>query len=192
MAQAQESMQFTRRRGFPWSRVVIYGLLAFFAVVYLLPLFVMLLTSFKPLEEIYAGNMVALPKQWTIEPWINAWQTTCVGLSCKGIKGYFWNSTKMTVLAVAISTAIGLLNGYVLTKWKFKGANVLFGLILFGCFIPFQIVLIPPWRTSSARWASPLPPPVWYLCMWCTASASPPYTHAITTWRFLTNWSKRR
>jgi glucose/mannose transport system permease protein len=143
MAQAQESMQFTRRRGFPWSRVVIYGLLAFFAVVYLLPLFVMLLTSFKPLEEIYAGNMVALPKQWTIEPWINAWQTTCVGLSCKGIKGYFWNSTKMTVLAVAISTAIGLLNGYVLTKWKFKGANVLFGLILFGCFIPFQIVLIP-------------------------------------------------
>ena len=74
---------------------------------------------------------------------IRAWGTTCVGLSCNGIKGYFWNSTKMTVLAVIISTAMGMLNGYVLTKWRFKGSNVLFGLILFGCFIPFQIVLIP-------------------------------------------------
>jgi glucose/mannose transport system permease protein len=143
MAAHTETMQLTRRKGFPWSRLVIYGLLGFFAFVYLLPLVVMLLSSFKPLAEIYAGNMVALPKQWTVEPWLDAWGKTCVGLSCNGIKGYFWNSTKMTVLAVILSTAIGLLNGYVLTKWKFRGSNVLFGLILFGCFIPFQIVLIP-------------------------------------------------
>jgi glucose/mannose transport system permease protein len=143
MAAHTDTMQFTRRKGFPWSRLIIYGLLCFFAFVYLLPLVVMLLSSFKPLAEIYSGNMVALPKQWTIEPWLDAWGKTCVGLSCNGIKGYFWNSTKMTVLAVILSTAIGLLNGYVLTKWKFRGANVLFGLILFGCFIPFQIVLIP-------------------------------------------------
>jgi glucose/mannose transport system permease protein len=143
MAKDWEAPQMARGTGFAWSRLVIYGLLGFFALVYLLPLVVMMLTSFKSLPEIYAGNIITLPNQWTVEPWIDAWENACVGLSCKGIKGYFWNSTKMTVLAVTLSTLIGLLNGYVLTKWKFKGANVLFSLILFGCFIPFQIVLIP-------------------------------------------------
>jgi glucose/mannose transport system permease protein len=140
---ALESPRMARGRGAGWSRVVIYGLLAFFALVYLLPLVVMLLTSFKPLSEIYAGNMIALPKEWTVEPWRKAWEETCVGLQCHGIKGYFWNSIKMAFFGVTISTAIGALNGYVLTKWRFRGDNLLFGLILFGCFIPFQIVLIP-------------------------------------------------
>ncbi|HEX7810414.1 MAG TPA: carbohydrate ABC transporter permease [Burkholderiales bacterium] len=132
-----------RGRGNRWSRVIIYGLLAFFALVYLLPLVVMLLTSLKPLPEIYAGNMIALPQEWTVEPWRKAWEEVCVGLACHGIKGYFWNSIKMAFFGVTISTAIGALNGYVLTKWRFRGDNLLFGLILFGCFIPFQIVLIP-------------------------------------------------
>jgi glucose/mannose transport system permease protein len=143
MAGRLEVERMVQGSGLHWSRVAIYAMLGFFALVYLMPFIVMLLTSFKPLPEIYAGNMIALPRQWTVEAWVNAWEKACVGLNCNGIKGYFWNSTKMTVLAVAISTAIGLLNGYVLTKWRFKGANVLFGLILFGCFIPFQIVLIP-------------------------------------------------
>jgi glucose/mannose transport system permease protein len=141
MAQQWASPQPVQSKRF--APVIIYGLLGYFALIYLLPLVVMLLTSFKPLPEIYAGNIIALPKEWTVAPWVDAWGTTCVGLSCHGIKGYFWNSTKMTVLAVIISTALGMLNGYVLTKWRFKGANVIFGLILFGCFIPFQIVLIP-------------------------------------------------
>ena len=141
MAQTWDTPQAMRRSR--WTPFVIYGLLGFFALVYLLPLVVMLLTSFKPLTEIYSGSIIAWPQQWTVDPWIRAWGSTCVGLSCNGIKGYFWNSTKMTVLAVIISTGVGMLNGYVLTKWRFKGSNVLFGLILFGCFIPFQIVLIP-------------------------------------------------
>ncbi|MGN6146174.1 MAG: carbohydrate ABC transporter permease [Mesorhizobium sp.] len=125
------------------SRIVIYGLLAVFALVYLVPLAVMMLTSFKPLPEVYSGNILALPREWTLQPWIKAWGEACVGLDCSGVKGFFWNSTRMVVAAVAISTFIGALNGYVLTKWRFKGDNVLFGLVLFGCFIPFQIVLIP-------------------------------------------------
>ena len=121
---AWESPQMVKGRGSAWSRVVIYGLLGFFALVYLLPLVVMLLTSFKPLGEIYAGNMIALPQQWTLEPWIKAWKDVCVGLSCHGINGYFWISIKMTFFAVLISTAIGAMNGYVLTKWRFRGANL--------------------------------------------------------------------
>jgi glucose/mannose transport system permease protein len=125
------------------SRIVIYGLLAAFAAVYLVPLVVMMLTSFKPLEEVYRGNILALPRRWTVDPWLKAWAHACVGLDCSGVKGFFWNSACMAVSAVAISTFIGALNGYVLTKWRFKGDNILFGLVLFGCFIPFQIVLVP-------------------------------------------------
>ena len=124
-------------------RIVLYVTLIVFAIFYLLPLFVMLVTSFKSLDEIRTGNMLALPQQWTIEPWVKAWGNACVGLACDGIKGYFWNSIKMVVPAVLLSAILGALNGYVLTKWRFPGHKWVFGLMLFGCFIPFQIVLIP-------------------------------------------------
>jgi glucose/mannose transport system permease protein len=124
-------------------RTVIYGLLILFAIFYLLPLFVMITTSFKTLDEIQDGNMLALPRAPTIEPWLAAWGTTCVGLTCQGIKGFFANSLMMVVPAVLISTFLGALNGYVLTKWRFPGHRIVFGMMLFSCFIPFQAVLIP-------------------------------------------------
>lgn len=125
------------------NRIVIYGLLALFALFYLMPLFVMLVTSFKTMDEIQNGNMLALPQAPTFEPWIKAWSEVCSGLTCVGMKGYFWNSIKMVVPAVIISTLLGALNGYVLTKWRFRGATLVFGLMLFACFIPFQSVLLP-------------------------------------------------
>ncbi|MER8404092.1 carbohydrate ABC transporter permease [Mesorhizobium sp. M0185] len=125
------------------NRIVIYGLLALFALFYLMPLFVMLVTSFKTMDEIQNGNMLALPKEPTFAPWVRAWSEVCSGLTCVGMKGYFWNSIKMVVPAVIISTLLGALNGYVLTKWRFRGATLVFGLMLFACFIPFQSVLLP-------------------------------------------------
>lgn len=125
------------------TRIVIYGLLLFFAVIYLLPLFVMLVTSLKSLDEIRQGNMLSLPISPTVEAWSKAWGSACVGLTCGGLKGYFWNSIRMVVPAVAISTLLGAFNGYVLTKWRFPGHQWVFALMLFGCFIPFQAVLIP-------------------------------------------------
>ncbi len=122
---------------------MIYGALLLFAAIYLLPLFVMLVTSFKTLDEIRNGDMLQLPQQPTIEPWLNAWGAACIGLTCEGLKGYFWNSIRMVVPAVAISTLLGAFNGYVLTKWRFPGHRLIFGLMLFGCFIPFQVVLVP-------------------------------------------------
>ena len=125
------------------ARIVIYGLLLVFATFYLLPLFVMITTSFKTLDEIRSGNMLALPSSPTIAPWLAAWGTTCIGLTCAGIKGFFANSLMMVVPAVLISTFLGALNGYVLTKWRFPGHRIVFGMMLFACFIPFQAVLIP-------------------------------------------------
>lgn len=125
------------------GKVVVYGLLVVFGLLFLLPLYVMLVTSFKSLDEIRTGNMLDLPQIWTTAPWLKAWGSACIGLTCKGIHGYFRNSILMVVPAVAISTMLGSLNGYVLTKWRFPGHKIVFGLMLFACFIPFQSVLIP-------------------------------------------------
>ncbi|MBX8811006.1 carbohydrate ABC transporter permease [Pseudochrobactrum algeriensis] len=125
------------------TRALIYTLLLIFAVYYLLPLYVMVVNSFKPLEEIRQGGMLNLPQSWTIEPWLSAWSTAQIGVQPTGVKPFFINSILMVVPAVAISTIVGALNGYVLTKWSFRGSNVFFGLLLLSCFIPFQIVLIP-------------------------------------------------
>jgi len=124
-------------------RGVLYGLLALFCFFYQLPLVVMISTSLKSLEEIRTGSLVSLPQDVTFAAWAKAWGTACVGVQCRQLKPYFLNSFMMVVPAVAISTMIGALNGYALTKWRFKGANVIFTLMLFGCFIPFQVILLP-------------------------------------------------
>lgn len=131
-------------------RLVIYGLLILFCLIYLLPLFVMVVTSLKTLDEIREGNMLALPREVTFEPWRQAWGSACIGLTCAGLKGYFVNSIAMVVPAVVISTLLGALNGYVLTKWRFPGHRWVFGMMLFACFIPFQSVLIPMARVLGA------------------------------------------
>ncbi|WP_299841818.1 carbohydrate ABC transporter permease [uncultured Paracoccus sp.] len=125
------------------TRTFIYVVLIFFACFYLLPFFIMMVNSVKPLPEITGGNMMALPKEPTIAPWLSAWSTAQIGVEATGLKPYFLNSILMVVPAVAISTVLGALNGYILTKWRFRGDTILFGLMLFSCFIPFQIVLIP-------------------------------------------------
>jgi glucose/mannose transport system permease protein len=128
------------------ARALIYTLLLIFCVYFLLPLYVMVVNSLKPLEEIRQGRMLSLPQQWTIAPWLSAWSTAQIGVSPTGLKPYFLNSILMVVPAVALSTLLGALNGYVLTKWRFRGDNIVFGLMLLACFIPFQIVLIPSAR----------------------------------------------
>ncbi|WP_163265723.1 carbohydrate ABC transporter permease [Chelativorans alearense] len=125
------------------ARALIYTALILFAVYYLLPLYVMLVNSLKPLGEIRQGDMLSLPLATTVEPWLKAWSTAQIGVQPTGLKPYFMNSILMVVPAVFISTVLGALNGYVLTKWTFRGAGVVFGVMLLACFIPFQIVLIP-------------------------------------------------
>lgn len=132
---------------FTIGRMLVYSLLILAAIYYLLPLFVMILTSVKTLEDIRTGNLISLPTEISFDAWLSAWSTACTGVSCEGMKGYFWNSVKMVVPAVAISTIIGAFNGYVLTKWRFRGSDLFFALLLIGCFIPFQVILLPMART---------------------------------------------
>ncbi|HEY7750215.1 MAG TPA: carbohydrate ABC transporter permease [Aestuariivirgaceae bacterium] len=126
-----------------YARVVIYAVLVLFAIFYLLPLYVMVVNSIKPLDEIRRGDMLALPDVFTLYPWQSAWSTAQIGVQPTGLRPYFINSILMVTPAVLVSTLIGAINGYVLTKWRFHGDRLVFGLMLFACFIPFQIVLIP-------------------------------------------------
>jgi glucose/mannose transport system permease protein len=128
------------------ARGLIYIALILFAIYYLLPLYVMVVNSVKPLSEIREGNMLSLPSVLTFEPWFTAWSTAQIGVQATGLKPYFMNSILMVVPAVAISTLLGALNGFVLTKWRFRGDNLVFGLMLLACFIPFQIALVPAAR----------------------------------------------
>ncbi len=127
----------------PLVRALIYTMLILAAAYYMLPLYVMVVNSLKPLEEIRQGQMMNLPQAWTLEPWRSAWSTAQIGVSPTGLVPYFLNSFLMVIPAVILATALGALNGYVLTKWRFRGDNYVFGLMLFSCFIPFQIVIIP-------------------------------------------------
>ncbi|WP_296264730.1 MULTISPECIES: carbohydrate ABC transporter permease [unclassified Pseudomonas] len=124
----------TSRRGFSASRLAIYATLLLACAVYLVPLIVMLLTSFKSPDDIRTGNLLSWPEVITGIGWFKAWDS---------VGGYFWNSVKITVPAVVVSTLIGALNGYVLSMWRFRGSQLFFGLLLFGCFLPFQTVLLP-------------------------------------------------
>ena len=135
------------RMGHLAGRAVIYLVLGLFVLYFLAPLYVMVVTSLKTLDDIRLGGLMSLPAEATLAPWLKAWSSACVGIQCEGLRGFFWNSVQMTVPAVIISTLLGALNGYVLTKWKFPGANLVFALMLFGCFIPFQVVLMPMART---------------------------------------------
>ena len=125
------------------GRVMIYLILLFFALIYLAPLYVMFTTSLKDIEEIRSGNLMALPVNPTFYAWTKAWSSACTGSECEGLAPYFWNSVRIVFPAVIISTIIGAFNGYSLAKWKFKGSELLFGALLFGCFIPFQVILLP-------------------------------------------------
>ncbi|WP_198939535.1 carbohydrate ABC transporter permease [Motiliproteus sp. MSK22-1] len=129
------------------SRVVLYAILLIAVVFYLMPLVVMLLTSFKSMADIRGGNLVSIPQEFIIAAWDKAWSSACTGVECAGVAPFFWNSFQITVPAVLISTFLGALNGYVLTKWKFRGSDIFFGLMLFGCFIPFQVVILPMAQT---------------------------------------------
>jgi len=129
------------------SRGLIYCLLAIAAVFYLLPLVVMVITSLKDLDEIRNGTILSLPQSLNFDAWGKAWSGACTGASCEGLKGYFWNSVSIVAPAVIVSTILGALNGYVLTKWKFRGSNLFFGMLLIGTMIPFQVILLPMART---------------------------------------------
>lgn len=143
---ADESFDYTKlgttRQRFI-TRTIIYSVLLLVTLLYILPLVVVLLTSVRTLDDIYSGSLIAFPSTIVFDAWQKVWSTGCVGGNCKGISPYFMNSVKLVIPATIISTAIGAINGYALTKWRFRGSEFLFAFVLMGVFIPGQLMLLP-------------------------------------------------
>ncbi|GLQ17602.1 ABC transporter permease [Maritalea porphyrae] len=131
------------KRALSPRNIMIYGVLLVVACYYLLPLYVMIATSLKGMPEIRLGNIFAPPVDITFEPWVKAWSQACTGLNCEGLSRGFWNSVRILIPSVAISILIASVNGYALANWKFKGAEVFFTILIFGAFIPYQIMIYP-------------------------------------------------
>ena len=138
-----------RPRHLTVGRIGVYAFLITAALFFLLPLWIMVVTSLKPMEEIRLGNIVALPAALTFEAWTKAWSSACTGLECNGISVGFWNSVRILVPSVILSITVGAINGYALSFWRVKGANVMFGVLLLGAFIPYQVFLYPLVRIFS-------------------------------------------
>jgi len=132
-----------RRRGLSPGRIGIYLFLLSAALFFLLPLYVMLATSLKSMDEIRMGNILALPVALTIEPWRQAWSEVCTGAACEGVRGGFWNSVAITVPSTILPILLGAINGYALSFWRPRGAQLLFGILLAGAFIPVQVMIYP-------------------------------------------------
>ena len=126
-----------------FHRLLLWAVLLLFAAWFLMPLYVMVVTSLKDAEQLRAGHLLSLPTAPTLDAWSKAWSSACTGVQCEGLKPFFWNSVAMVVPAVLVSTLLGSLNGYVLSKWKFRGSETLFAFMLFGVFMPMQVVLLP-------------------------------------------------
>ena len=114
------------RRRYTFKTALLYAGLVFFALYFLAPLYVMLVASFKTLTEIRNSSIITLPEIWTVEPWIKAWSGACSGLECQGIKPFFIATFEIAVPAVCLSILLGALNGYVMSKWRSKGSDILF------------------------------------------------------------------
>jgi glucose/mannose transport system permease protein len=113
------------------------------AAFFLLPLYVMTITSLKPMDEIRLGHLFAWPAVLTLDAWHAAWTNACTGVACEGIRGGFWNSVAIVLPSTAIAIALGALNGYALAFWRARGASLLFGVLMVGAFIPVQVLMFP-------------------------------------------------
>ena len=131
------------KRALSPRNIMLYGSLIFFAIYYLVPLYVMIVTSLKGMPEVRLGNIFSPPVEITFEPWVKAWATACTGLNCDGLSRGFWNSVRITVPSTLISILIASVNGYALANWRFKGAELFFTILIIGAFIPYQVMIYP-------------------------------------------------
>ncbi|MGQ0610573.1 MAG: carbohydrate ABC transporter permease [Paracoccaceae bacterium] len=131
------------RRRLSSRNIMVYGILLVMCVYYVLPLWVMIMTSLKGMPEIRLGNIFAPPVEITFQPWVKAWAEACTGLNCDGLSRGFWNSVRILIPSVVLSIAVASVNGYALVNWRFKGSDAFFTILIFGSFIPYQVMLYP-------------------------------------------------
>jgi glucose/mannose transport system permease protein len=138
-----------RPAGFTAGRVGVYVFLVIAAAFFLLPAIIMVLTSLKTMAQIRQGQIFSLPEGFDLTAWRAAWSSACTGLNCNGVSVGFVNSLKILVPSTVVSISAGAVTGYALSLWNVRWSNVLFGVLLIGAFIPYQVFIYPLVRLSS-------------------------------------------
>lgn len=132
-----------RKRRIRGSTIAVLVFLTMCAAFVSIPLYVVLVTSVKTMEQLAQGEIFALPTTWTFEPWREAWSEVCAGMTCNGVSAGFWTSLKILFPSLILAIGISAVTGYALALWKIRWAGT-FLFILFLCaFVPFQIIMIP-------------------------------------------------
>lgn len=132
-----------RPRRLDAGRLGVYAFLGIAALFFLAPLYVMLATSLKTMDELRAGTLFAWPLAPTLAAWREAWSTACAGVRCEGVQAGFWNSVAIVVPSTLLPIVVGALNGYALAFWRPRGAEALFAVLMLGAFIPAQVMVYP-------------------------------------------------
>jgi glucose/mannose transport system permease protein len=132
-----------RPRAFDYKQMAVYAVLLAGILFFAAPLYIMIATSFKPMDEIRMGGIFSLPHAWTLDAWRQAWFKACTGLECNGVRVGFWNSVKITLPSTALSLLLGAINGYVLHYWNARGGRALFGMMMVGTLLPAQMFIYP-------------------------------------------------
>ncbi len=141
MSVQSRSLQ-SRRKPFHWSRLLLYFFLVVGVIFFLAPIYLLVITGMKSYQEVSLVNMWNFPQTFSLDSFVKAWFGS-VEEGYRGLSGNFINSLMLVIPASLTSAFVGSINGYVLSKWKFKGSDLIFTLMLFGMFIPYQSVLIP-------------------------------------------------
>ena len=131
------------------ARTGVYAFLVISAAFFLMPFYVMVVTSLKTMDEIRVTSIFALPDAPTLEAWVTAWQSACTGLNCNGLSVGFFNSVMIMVPATVLSILLGAVTGYALSFWRPKGTELIFGILLVAAFIPYQVFIYPLVRMLS-------------------------------------------
>jgi glucose/mannose transport system permease protein len=140
----------TARRHARIGRIGLYLLLVWIALLFSIPLLVVISTSLKTSDEVRTFSIFALPAAPSIEAWIKAWYSACTGVTCGGIRVGFWNSVRILVPSVILPVMLGAITGYALSHWRIRGANIIMLLLLLCAFIPSQVILYPLVKMLSA------------------------------------------
>jgi glucose/mannose transport system permease protein len=131
-----------RKKSFHISRIFLYIFLIVGLAFFLIPIYILVITGFKSYQDVGLATMWEFPKAFSLDSFVKAWSGS-IEEGYRGLSGNFFNSLALVIPASLTSAIIGSINGYILTKWKFKGSNLIFILMLFGMFIPYQSILIP-------------------------------------------------
>jgi glucose/mannose transport system permease protein len=123
--------------------IAILVFLTMCAAFFCVPLYVIVVTSLKTMDQIRLGEIFSLPEVWTIQPWLTAWNDACSGINCDGLKVGFVNSLAILFPSLILSIALSSVTGYALALWNVRWAGPFMFLLFMCAFVPFQIIMIP-------------------------------------------------